>query len=746
MSGSFILHSPKQAEKFDAPQCQRTVTASSSTGGKFNLSVVRSIGDKLYEKRKTAALEVEQVVKLLASQGNTKRVGAIIDKLVEDFAFSSQANYRKGGLLCLAATAVGLADHNAEFLPRIVPPVINSFTDQDSRVRYYACEALYNIAKVAREAFIVFFNDVFDALFRLCADSEPNVQNAAQFLDNLIKDIVTASPTFDIDAFIPRLKEYLTVVNPYKRQFLINWITVLASVPDIDMLVYLPELLGGLMTMLSDSNREIRQSAGKALQEFLIEIQSSRNADYGSLAEILVSCASSADEGTRLTAIRWLKEFVVVAKEQLLPHYAAILGAVLPCISHPNHDICMMARQANNELLHLPDGQYGIDTKAILAVISSELGSEQEPTRLEALHWVNSLLSRSRPEVLDQLSVLLPALFDALSAPSDRVVLEALSVQASIAGDQAHFLRLVKQLMDRFRGPAGARLLQRRGSLIVRRLAALLGGQQVFRALAGILEAEADIKFASAMVQALNLILLTAPEVKEFRGLLAQAGSDPQGGELFTALYRSWSHSAGALLSLCFLAQAYSHASDLIHVFATLPMGVEVLVQIDRLVQLLETPIFTYLRLQLLQPARYPALVRSMYGLLMLLPQSDAFKTLHARLHSVPTMAMLKLDGSFNAGDDADLQHTPSNGATTPRDFGKDCLDFAPLLQLFHERQELQAADEEKRRGTEADEQAPQPFLRPMVNWDLPDVNTPSLTSQPPRRGSSGSFAQRLTF
>jgi vacuole morphology and inheritance protein 14 len=68
-----------------------------------------------------------------------------------------------------------------------VPPVLSSFTDQDSRVRYYACEALYNIAKVSREAFVAYFPSVFDALFRLCADSEPNVQNAAQFLDNLIK-------------------------------------------------------------------------------------------------------------------------------------------------------------------------------------------------------------------------------------------------------------------------------------------------------------------------------------------------------------------------------------------------------------------------------------------------------------------------------------------------------------------------------------------------------------------------------
>lgn len=81
-----------------------------------------------------------------------------------------------------------------------------------------------------------------------------------------MQDIVTASYALDLDEFIPGLREYLTVVNPYKRQFLISWISVLASVPDIDMLQYLPELLEGLMGMLSDSNREIRQAAGKALQ------------------------------------------------------------------------------------------------------------------------------------------------------------------------------------------------------------------------------------------------------------------------------------------------------------------------------------------------------------------------------------------------------------------------------------------------------------------------------------------------
>ncbi len=54
--------------------------------------------------------------------------------------------------------------------------------------------------------------------------------------------------------------------------------------------------------------------------------------------------------------------------------------------------------------------------------------------------------------------------------------------------------------------------------------------------------------------------------------------------------------------------------------------------QIDRLVALLETPCFTFLRLQLLEPRRVPSLLRALYGLLMLLPQCNAFRMLNTRL------------------------------------------------------------------------------------------------------------------
>lgn len=63
--------------------------------------------------------------------------------------------------------------------------------------------------------------------------------------------------------------------------------------------------------------------------------------------------------------------------------------------------------------------------------------------------------------------------------------------------------------------------------------------------------------------------------------------------------------------------------------------------QIDKLVQLLESPIFIHMRLQLLEIHEdyHANLVKSLYGLLMLLPQSAAFRMLRDRLVSVTNMA-----------------------------------------------------------------------------------------------------------
>ncbi|XP_057445520.1 protein VAC14 homolog [Lotus japonicus] len=658
-------------------------------------AVLRNLADKLYEKRKNAALEVEGILKQLATAGDHDKITAVINLLTTEYTYSPQANHRKGGLIGLAAATVGLTNEASQHLEQIVPPVLNSFSDQDSRVRYYACEALYNIAKVVRGEFIIYFNQIFDALCKLSADSDGNVQSAAHLLDRLVKDIVTESDQFSIEEFIPLLRERMSVLNPFVRQFLVGWITVLDSVPDIDMLGFLPDFLDGLFNMLSDSSHEIRQQADSALSEFLQEIRTSPSVDYGRMAEILVQRGGSPDEFTRLTAITWINEFVKLAGDQLVPYYADILGAILPCISDKEEKIRVVARETNEELRAIKaDPAEVFDAGAILSIARRQLSSEWEATQIEALHWISTLLSRHRTEVLTYLDDIFDTLLKALSDPSDEVVLLVLDVHACIARDPQHFRQLVVFLVHSFR--LDNSLLEKRGALIIRRLCVLLNAERVYRELSIILEGESDLDFASIMVQALNLILLTSLELSEIRDLLKQSLVNPAGKDLYVSLYASWCHSPMAIISLCFLAQTYRHASAVIQSLVEEDIHVKFLVHLDKLIRLMETPIFAYLRLQLLEPGRYIWLFKALYGLLMLLPQqSAAFKILKTRLKAVPS-------NSFNveqlkrmpSADPYQFNHRMPDGYSTIEDGDStedgesyNAINFPARLQQFQQMQ-----------------------------------------------------------
>ena len=113
---------------------------------------------------------------------------------------------------------------------------------------------------------------------------------------------------------------------------------------------------------------------------------------------------------------------------------------------------------------------------------------------------------------------------------------------------------------------------------------------------------------------------------------------------LFITLYRSWSHNPVATVALCLLTQNYDHASSLVQKFADIEITAGLLKEIDKLVQLIESPIFSFLRLQLLVPHEHASLVRTLYGLLMLLPQSTAFSCLKDRLSCVPVIMEVEQD------------------------------------------------------------------------------------------------------
>ncbi|CAL1543961.1 unnamed protein product [Lymnaea stagnalis] len=664
-------------------------------------SCVRALVDKLYEKRKSAALEIERVVKELSAANQLDQIKKLL-KVLEDFASSQNPNNRKGGLIGLAAVAIGLGKESCTYINNLVRPVVICFHDVDSRVQYYACEALYNIVKVARGAVLPHFNEIFDGLSKLTAHPDQNVKNGAELLDRLIKDIVTESSSFDLVAFIPLLRERIYTRNPFARQFVVSWIEVLDAVPDINMLALLPEILDGLFQILGDNSHEIRKMCQGVLAEFLEGIRRCKNGvNFTGMANILIVHSQNSDDLIQFTAITWLREFIALSGRAMLPHMAGILSAVLPCLAY-NDDSRKKVREAaeslNQALRKLVEAQddqptptaemitftsevtpgdknssksnseiIQLEILSVIKVLQRLLGHETIQARVASLKWFNLLLVKTPNKTFRYIEEFFGLLMTTLADPSDDVVLLDLEVLSEISSNPAgcgglpdgtvvvspersgheiklnpYFTKLMNGLIDWFK--KDKQLLEDRGAFIIRQLSIYLSAEAIFRSLSEILILEEDVSFACTVVQSLNTILLTSTEIYELRSQLKELATE-ENCSLFCCLYKCWCHSPISLMSLCYLTQNYGQAYLLMQIFGDLEVTVDFLKEIDKLVQLIESPIFAYLRLQLLEAHQNPELIKSLYGLLMILPQSEAFKLLRNRLECIPQINLtLALD------------------------------------------------------------------------------------------------------
>lgn len=762
--------------------------------------------------------------------GDRDKIKLIIEQLCRDFAYAiHHPNSRNGGLIGLAAAAIALGQSEViEYLDDIVHPVLACFGDQDARVRYYACESMYNISKVANGEILVYFNEVFDALSKLSADPDPSVQTGADLLNRLIKDIVaekaatyvsvarpsavqlaannTSSaltsndnpPTetsFNLPRFIPLFMERMYAINPLTRTFLLSWITLLDSIPDLEFISYLPSFLGGLMNFLTDSSSDIRVATHATLDTLLQEIKhnaeikhalqhqrsvssfasggtgeddtppevvpqyrkrrrsslsikyeaelqaetfnadedderpeeiveepeeqpqeeqteegelENENAveeeeaeeeeeeeeeedfddiyipgqdvhiDFDRILEILISHLDTSVEEVQFVVLDWVEAFLDISPLSMLPYVPRFLSVLLPTMDYEGKELKKAAERVNSKMMELimglpdesvhdeeaserhkfvvftsnePDGQFGsdgstgsrekLDYSATVNALTLHFLDEKEDTRVAALDWLIMLHRKVPKRILAINDGTFPALLKTLSDSSEQVITRDLQLLAQIShnSDAEYFKSFMVNLLNLF--STDRRLLETRGNLIIRQLCKSLNPERIYWTLADILEREdEDLEFAGIMVQNLSNILITAPELSTLRMRL-RSPNTKEGVAFFTALFKSWCHHPSAALALCLLSGAYAPAFVLLQRIIEFEITVPLLIEIDKLVQLLESPVFTHLRLQLLEPDKYPYLYKFLYGLLMILPQSSAFSTLRNRLNSVSSIGYL---------------------------------------------------------------------------------------------------------
>lgn len=586
------------------------------------------------------------------------------------------------------------------FLQELVEPTLALFHDEDPRVRYYACESLYNISKVAGDTVLLHFNPIFDGLSRLYADVDADVKNGVHVLDRLMKDIVTQNPAqFQVAEFIPLLAQRMTALNPFIRQLVLAWIRLLLDLPQVEMVAYVPEYLEGLFNFLGDQARDIKHNADACLQKLQECITSSKDADgqftcydkalkvISKTTRIVCKCCRADDKDSRLTALYWLQKYVVFQTsamqqggekptEDWVAQLPDLVSGTVHCIDDPEEDINRMAVDTNSGLLdmvHALDSEIAVEQLVDQLVLSMQ-SKDSMVVRIACLQWVCMLLGRNPSQMLAKpmLPKILTPIFETLLHPENEVVIAAVAVLARImegrnkeedevgGEDDANlFIVTTRQILQLVLSEHS--MVETRGQLMIRQLCGHLDARRLYVTIARAIEEEVtDTNVAQKLVQTFNWILLTAKETTSVREELLTTtplsempcedtpGTD--GTPLFLELIEPWFHSPVSALALCLWSQQYELATELTNRFAGLDPTLDFLKQLDQLVHLLESPVFSRLRLHLLEPRRHPDLLKCLLGLAMLLPQAAAFNILRERIHVVHSGLLLEAAANDRSG------------------------------------------------------------------------------------------------
>jgi vacuole morphology and inheritance protein 14 len=184
----------------------------------------------------------------------------------------------------MALSAIGLAldSRVVQHADQLIPPMCACFKHQNAEIRLAAIESMFYILKCGRKTPMLkdHFNMIFDALCSVIRERDiihsddywngrHLVSIAANTLDWLMKDLVCDSRQFNLVDFLLHLTDQLSQkpeFSPYSvMQFVLLWITILDTVPEIELVNHLDLILPGIMTMTGSTAKEIHNECVQGL-------------------------------------------------------------------------------------------------------------------------------------------------------------------------------------------------------------------------------------------------------------------------------------------------------------------------------------------------------------------------------------------------------------------------------------------------------------------------------------------------
>ncbi|CDR93928.1 hypothetical protein, conserved [Babesia bigemina] len=592
-------------------------------------------------------------------------VGRFLELMRLRFLDNAIPEHRIGGLIGLAAAAIALEEYLDDHADAFIHVALPYFTDQDSAVRYYACESLFNIFKKAPDAVTRNFSEIFDGVCKLCCDIDDDVRQTSELMSRLVKDIILQNGNHTVEMVVNLVASRMHVTNSFVRMLLWKRLTDIVDNSaqrgaeyvitnsrihedaDVDMLEHLPKLYIGLLNMLVDSNklvmmhvscmglRDVRGGAELCLAEFLSLFKKTfatkTNIVNEALFKAVLINTKRSEYIVKKNNIGWIRELACLQPQLIhFEGFPQLLRAVIMSIADQNADVSACAQEANKQLFMTAKEQRSVSnvkqiTKELTEIVELPV---THVVMLTVLQWLTLLLELKPRVMKDALPVVTRAIVLCFKQSDSEPIMEA-TLKAIILvvelGEQ-NFELVSQHLLELFKSDDA--LLEERGNRIIINVCKQIGFEKFYKITAECLALYAEADFLRRIVHTLNWTLLTSEDARTMRKLLLTA----EGESLGTLLQKCWEHNLSSALALALWREKYKLANEIVQQIADSNFDVEFWLWTDSLVQLFDTHVFMKMRLHLLKPTQHNDLLQALLGLSMLLPQSETNKQLMRRL------------------------------------------------------------------------------------------------------------------
>lgn len=245
---------------------------------------------------------------------------------------------------------------------------------------------------------------------------------------DLADDRADLPTAFSLKQFIPLLKDRSYTINPFTRTFLVGWITLLDSIPDLELVTYLPEFLSSLLKFLSDPNHDVHQATQACLDKFLNEIKRISRIKKG-----IAESKKSKGEGKR-------------KREESLDSGSAQVA--LEEGDEVDSTMALEDDDTSSEDDWVPGQDVQINYKAILEILTASLdqsnpagqlksgertySATEEDGLLESLKWIVEFLDICPEDVLPFTPKILAHLLPAMASGVESIRLAAARVNNAL--------------------------------------------------------------------------------------------------------------------------------------------------------------------------------------------------------------------------------------------------------------------------------------------------------------------------